>query len=68
MVPDLGALKNPTDKAYWDHSVRLGKPGTFMPAFSNPFGGPLTEEEIASLVAYLVGRFPPARQAGPLPN
>lgn len=68
MVPDLGALKNPTDKAYWDHSVRLGKPGTFMPAFSKPFGGPLTEEEIASLVAYLVGRFPSARQAGPLPN
>jgi cytochrome c2 len=58
MVPDLAALNKPKDKAYWNEWIHLGKPGTFMPAFSKPFGGPLEESEIASLVAYLEERFP----------
>ena len=61
MVPDLASPKNPTDAKYWDNWIRHGKPGTFMPAFSKPFGGPLSEDEIASLVTYLEGhsRFAP---------
>jgi mono/diheme cytochrome c family protein len=58
MVPNLASLKKPTDKAYWDQWIHLGKPGTFMPAFSKPFGGPLEETEIASLVNYLLEHFP----------
>lgn len=70
MVADLAILKNPTDRAYWEQWIRLGKPGTFMPAFSKPFGGTLTDSEITSLVNYLLQRFPsvpgfPAREGTP---
>jgi cytochrome c553 len=63
MVPDLAALKKPTDKAFWIQTLRIGKPGTFMPAFSKPFGGPLNDDAMASLVTYLMDRFPPASAA-----
>ncbi|MDA1278152.1 MAG: DUF1573 domain-containing protein [Verrucomicrobia bacterium] len=56
MVPDIAKLNKPTDHAYWDQWIQNGKPGTFMPAFAKRYGGPLTEEQIASLVAYLTGR------------
>jgi mono/diheme cytochrome c family protein len=58
MVPDLAHLKVPTDAKFWEQSLRIGKPGTLMPAFSKPFGGPLTTEQIQSLVTYLTERFP----------
>ncbi len=58
MVPDLAALKKPTDPSYWDQWLRRGKPGTYMPAFSKPFGGPLDEVEIKSLILFLAERFP----------
>jgi cytochrome c553 len=57
MVPDLAALKKPTDAKYWEQWVRLGKPGTFMPAFSKPYGGPWDDAQIASIVTYLAERF-----------
>jgi len=58
MVPDLAHLKVPTDTKYWEQSLRIGKPGSLMPAFSKPFGGPLTSDQIQSLVVYLTERFP----------
>lgn len=58
MVPDLHALKQKPNAAYWEAWVRNGKVGSLMPAFAQEHGGPLTEEQIASLVAYLDKDFP----------
>ena len=35
------------------HIVQSGVPGTSMPAWWDEFGGPLTDDEIAALVAYV---------------
>ncbi len=53
MVPDLHALKHPTDAAFWKQWIKSGKPGSLMPAFSQPEGGPLTELQITTLAEYL---------------
>lgn len=66
MVPDLAQLKVPTDSKFWEQALRIGKPGTLMPAFSKPFGGPLTPDQIQSLVVYLTGRFPARSPAAPV--
>ena len=58
MVPNLASLKMATDAKFWEQTLRIGKPGTFMPAFSKPFGGPLTDDQLASLVTYLLDHFP----------
>jgi cytochrome c553 len=58
MVPDLHALKHPTDNDYWRKWITSGKTGTLMPAFAKAEGGPLTDEQISSLVDYLVKSFP----------
>lgn len=52
-VPDLHALKHPTDLAYWKTMISFGKPHTMMPGFAIAQGGPLTDEQIASLATYL---------------
>ncbi|MGP8201516.1 MAG: DUF1573 domain-containing protein [Limisphaerales bacterium] len=52
-VPDLHALKQQTSLEYWKAMVTFGKPHTMMPGFARSQGGPLTEEQIASLAAYL---------------
>ena len=52
-VPDLHALKQPTDLDYWKTLITFGKPHTMMPAFAAAQGGPLTDQQIASLAAYL---------------
>lgn len=52
-VPDLHALKTPANLEYWRAMITLGKPHTMMPAFAHAQGGPLTDEQIASLAAYL---------------
>ena len=57
MVPDLATSTKGKDRAYWDQWLRRGKPGTFMPAFYKPFGGPLTQDECDGLVNYLQPRF-----------
>jgi mono/diheme cytochrome c family protein len=62
MVPDL-ATKPHGDTKYWTQWIRIGKPGTFMPGFDEPHGGPLSEEQIASLLEYLPSRFPPTADA-----
>ena len=51
-VPDLHTLKVAIGPDYWRHWITNGKPDSLMPAFSKTFGGPLTDEQIASLVDY----------------
>jgi cytochrome c553 len=58
MVPDLHTLKVPTNDDFWRAWIAHGKPGTFMPAFSNADGGPLSDIQIASLAAYLNATIP----------
>src|ERR1041385_4848373 len=53
LVPDLHALKQPPTQAYWDAWIRNGKIGSMMPAFALEKHGPLSDEQIDSLVAYL---------------
>lgn len=63
-VPDLRALKQPTDLDYWKNIIARGKPRTTMPGFATAEGGPLTETQVSSLAAYLNKAFPshpPAR-------
>ena len=59
MVPDLRALRNTPGPDHWRQWITHGKAGTLMPAFAQSDGGPLTREQIDSLVDYLVRRFPP---------
>jgi Protein of unknown function (DUF1573)/Cytochrome C oxidase, cbb3-type, subunit III len=58
MVPDLHALKVPTNMDFWRVWIAHGKPGSFMPAFSESDGGPLNDMQIASLAAYLNAAIP----------
>jgi mono/diheme cytochrome c family protein len=58
MVPDLHALKTPTNNQFWQVWIAHGKPGSLMPAFSIAEGGPLTDIQIASLAAYLDSAIP----------
>ena len=53
MVPDLHALKTPTNEEFWRTWIAHGKPGSLMPAFSTAEGGPLNDLQIASIAAYL---------------
>jgi len=52
-VPDLHALKQPTDFDYWKTIITMGKPHTMMPGFGATQGGPLTDAQIVSLAMYL---------------
>ena len=52
-VPDLHALKQPTDFAYWKTNIASGRPHTMMPAFAQAQGGPLRDAQITSLANYL---------------
>jgi len=58
MVPDLHNLPNDTSADYWKLMVTLGKPNTLMAAFAQSQGGPLSDQQIASLVDYLVATMP----------
>lgn len=60
MVPDLRALRGSPGAEHWRQWITHGKVGTLMPAFSRDEGGPLSQEQIDSLVEYLTSRFPPA--------
>jgi mono/diheme cytochrome c family protein len=52
-VPDLHALKQPTDLDYWKTIITYGKPHTMMPGFAAAQGGPLSDAQITSLAIYL---------------
>lgn len=58
MVPDLHHLEHPTSRDYWLQWVRKGKTGTLMPGFAQEEGGPLTDQQIESLVDFLVEHLP----------
>ncbi len=58
MVPDLHALKIPTNFEFWQTWIAHGKPGSLMPAFSTTDGGPLNDMQIASLANYLNSAIP----------
>jgi cytochrome c553 len=53
MVPDLKNLRHPTNEEHWRKWTRSGRPGSMMPAFAKSEGGPLTDEQIDSLVKFL---------------
>jgi mono/diheme cytochrome c family protein len=59
LVPDLHALKVPTNTDFWHTWIAHGKPGTLMPAFAKTDGGPLDDLQIANLVGYLNSFIPP---------
>ncbi len=65
-VPDLHALKAPPTEAYWDAWIRYGKVNTMMAAFSTENDGPLSDEQISSLVSFLVKDFPNRTPKGAL--
>ncbi len=58
IVPDLKNLSHETGRAFWKQWISYGKTGTAMPGFSEAVGGPLTEEQIASLADYLTQAIP----------
>ncbi len=60
MVPDLAVNRTETkrDLAYWLLWITHGKPGSLMPAFHQGQGGPLTNDQIQDLAAYMLKRFP----------
>lgn len=54
MVPDLRVPDETRDTAYWREHITEGIEGTLMPAFAKEKGGILSEEQIESLVKFLV--------------
>ncbi len=58
MVPDLAVARETRDRAYWEKWIADGKDGTLMPGFAARNGGPLSDEQIASLVAYAIENLP----------
>jgi cytochrome c553 len=66
-VPDLHHLADATSAAFWRTWITAGKTGTLMPAFAKSEGGPLSNEQIDSLVDYLSASIPahPVKLAAP---
>jgi mono/diheme cytochrome c family protein len=58
MVPDLAIARERRDAAYWERWISEGKERTLMPGFAAKRGGPLTDEQIASLVEYALANLP----------
>jgi len=58
MVPDLKIAKSLRDLSYWQKWTMEGKAATLMPAFASAHGGPLTQQQIDSLVIYCYENFP----------
>lgn len=58
MVPDLRTLAHPTDAEHWRKWITYGRAGSMMPAFAESEGGPLNEQQINSLVDFMVKAFP----------
>ncbi|HON08704.1 MAG TPA: DUF1573 domain-containing protein [Verrucomicrobiota bacterium] len=57
MVPDLRNPKRPATREYWAEIIMFGKKDSLMPAFSIVNGGILNDDQIFSLVEYMVGAF-----------
>jgi len=58
MVPDLHNLTHETSHELWEVWINFGKPGSLMPAFAKPEGGPLSQAQIRSLADYLSATIP----------
>lgn len=58
MVPDLFKPTVTRDAAYWRKWIREPGEKTLMPDFAREHGGPLDDEQIESLVAFLVASLP----------
>jgi mono/diheme cytochrome c family protein len=58
MVPDLHAIKGPTNVEFWRTWIAQGKPSSLMPAFSTAQGGPLNDMQIATVANYLAAAIP----------
>jgi mono/diheme cytochrome c family protein len=58
MVPDLKSLPHATDADHWRAWISFGRVGSLMPSFAQSQGGPLTDQQIESLVDYLVKSHP----------
>jgi len=58
MVPDLHALNHETSAEYWKVWIESGKEGSLMPAFAQRHGGPLSDQQVASLVDHMVKTIP----------
>jgi mono/diheme cytochrome c family protein len=58
MVPDLYHLPAQTGFEFWRSWIASGREGTLMPAFAAARGGPLDDDQIASLAAYLNATIP----------
>jgi mono/diheme cytochrome c family protein len=58
MVPDLQALKIPTNAEFWKTWIAHGKPGSLMPAFATSDGGPLSDFQVTQLATDLNGWIP----------
>ena len=57
MIPDLHVARGPRDLAFWTKWISEGGPGTMMPGFSTKQGGPLDDDQVASLAMYLFAVF-----------
>jgi mono/diheme cytochrome c family protein len=70
MVPDLAKLNHPTNEEHWRKWIRSGRVGSMMPAFAKTEGGPLTDEQVDSLVKFLMesitAKAPPQNKANPV--
>jgi mono/diheme cytochrome c family protein len=53
MVPNLHDIAQTTDAEFWRTWISYGRPHSLMPAFATTEGGPLTDEQIATLTDYL---------------
>jgi hypothetical protein len=58
MVPDLMTAREPRDEAYWREWIAEGREQTLMPAFAQNRGGPLTPEQVESLIAFALAHLP----------
>jgi mono/diheme cytochrome c family protein len=66
MVPSLASLSHAP--AEWRAWIAGGREGTLMPAFAAEHGGPLSREQIDSLVEYLLSRTPAGAPHPPHPS
>jgi mono/diheme cytochrome c family protein len=58
IVPDLLTAREHRDADFWRRWISEGKEGTLMPAWSKQHGGPLTDEQIESLVTFALQTLP----------
>lgn len=65
VLNDRALLKNTMDDVFYS-VIRSGVPNTQMPAWGVDFGGPLTDEDVRDVVAYMKAWEPNAPEIGPL--